>query len=117
MLAAVVYIACREIGVGKTLRDIAQGTNVKPKALSHSYRMLLTELDIKTPMLDFMRCIVKVANKMHLNERMTRKGMDIMQDAIRKEASAGKHPMRLAAAVLDISQPDNKDVIFIQRVM
>ena len=43
--------------------------------------------------------------------------MDIMVDAIRKEASAGKHPMGLAAAVLDISQPDNKDVILIQRVM
>ncbi|MGI8833827.1 MAG: hypothetical protein ACR2IS_14480 [Nitrososphaeraceae archaeon] len=99
------------------MKDIAQGTNVKPKALSHSYRILLTELDIKTPMLDSMRCIVKVANKMHLNERMTRKGMDIMQTAIRKEASAGKHPMGLAAAVLDISQLDNKDVIFIQRVM
>lgn len=107
MLAAVVYIACREIGVGKTLKDIAQGTNVKPKALSYSYRMLLTEPDIKTPMLDSMRCIVKVANKMHLNERMTRKGMDIMQIAIRKEASAGKHPMGIAAAVLYISQLDN----------
>jgi transcription initiation factor TFIIB len=38
MLAAAMYIACREIGVGKTLKDIARGTNVKPKSLSHSYR-------------------------------------------------------------------------------
>jgi len=103
MLAAAIYIACREIGVGKTLKDIARGTNVKPKSLSHSYRMLLTELDIKTPMLDPMRCVVKVANKMHLHERITRQGMDIMHTAIRKEASAGKNPMGLAAAVLYIS--------------
>jgi transcription initiation factor TFIIB len=65
--------------------------------------MLLTELDIKTPMLDPMRCVVKVANKMHLHERITRQGMDIMHTAIRKEASAGKNPMGLAAAVLYIS--------------
>src|ERR687897_947355 len=103
MLAAAIYIACREIGVGKTLKDITRGTNVKPKSLSHSYRMLLTELDIKTPMLDPMRCVVKVANKMHLHERITRQGMDIMHTAIRKEASAGKNPMGLAAAVLYIS--------------
>src|SRR5918993_3788890 len=103
MLAAAIYIACREIGVGKTLRDIAQGTNVKPQTLSQSYRILLTELDIKTPMLDPMRCVVKVANKMHLHERITRQGMDIMHTAIRKEASAGKNPMGLAAAVLYIS--------------
>jgi transcription initiation factor TFIIIB Brf1 subunit/transcription initiation factor TFIIB len=44
---------------------------------------------------------------MHLNERMTKKGMDIKQTAIRKEASAGKHPMGLAAAVLYITQLDN----------
>ena len=97
MLAAAIYIACREIEVGKTLKEIAQGTNVKPKTLSQSYRILLTELDIKTPMLDPMRCIAKVGNKMHLHERITRQGMDIMHTAIRKEASVGKNPMGLAA--------------------
>lgn len=102
-LADAVYISCRQAGVGKTLKDIAQGTNVKPKALSHSYRILLTELDIKTPMLDPMRCVAKVANKMHLHERITRQGMDIMHTAVRKETSAGKNPMGLAAAVLYIS--------------
>jgi transcription initiation factor TFIIB len=107
MLAAAIYIACREIGVGKTLRDIAQGTNVKSKTLSQSYRILLTELDIKTPMLDPMRCIAKVANKMQLSERITRQGMDIMHTAIREEASAGKNPMGLAAAVLYISYLNN----------
>jgi transcription initiation factor TFIIB len=84
------------------LKDIAQGSNIKPKIVSHSYRILLKELDIKTPMLDPMRCIVKVANKMQLDERITRQGMDIMHTAVRKEASAGKNPMGLAAAVLYI---------------
>jgi transcription initiation factor TFIIB len=102
-LAAAIYIACRQAGVGKTLRDIAQGTNVKPQTLSLSYRILLTELDIKTPMLDPLRCVAKVANKMKLNERITRQSLDIMHTAIRKEASAGKNPMGLAAAVLYIS--------------
>ena len=36
MLAASIYIACREIRVGKTLKDIAEGSNVKPKILSQS---------------------------------------------------------------------------------
>src|SRR5215217_7898108 len=107
MLAAAVYIACREMGVGKTLKDIAQGTNVKTQTLSQSYRILLTELDIKTPMLDPMRCIAKVANKMRLNERITRQAMDIMHEAIKKEASTGKDPMGLAAAILYISYLNN----------
>ena len=45
--------------------------------------------------------------QLHLNERMTRKGMDIMNTDIRKEASAGKHPMGLAAGFLYITQPDS----------
>jgi transcription initiation factor TFIIB len=107
MLAAAIYIACREIRVGKTLKDIAEGSNVKPKILSQSYRILLTELDIKTPMLDPMKCITKIASKMKLNERITRQAMSIMYEAIKKEATAGKDPMGLASAVLYIAYTNN----------
>jgi transcription initiation factor TFIIB len=78
-LLAAIYIACREIG--KTLKEIAEGSNVKSKTHSQSYRILITELDIKIPMLDPMKCIAKVANKMKLNERITRQAMDIMHQA------------------------------------
>jgi len=107
MLAAATYIACREIGVGKTLKDIAEGSNVKPKTLSQCYRTLLTELDIKTPMLDLMRCVAKVASRMQLNEMTSRQAMGIMHNAMKSEASTGKNPMGLAAAVLYISYHNN----------
>jgi transcription initiation factor TFIIB len=107
MLAAATYIACREIGVGKTLKDIAEGSNVKPKTLSQCYRTLLTELDIKTPMLDPMRCVAKVASRMQLNEMTSRQAMGIMHNAMKSEASTGKNPMGLAAAVLYISYHNN----------
>jgi transcription initiation factor TFIIIB Brf1 subunit/transcription initiation factor TFIIB len=76
----------------------------------HSLRAIvfcLQKLDIKTPMLDPMRCIAKVANKMKLNERITRQGMNIMHTTIRKETSAGKNPMGLALAVLYVSYLSN----------
>jgi transcription initiation factor TFIIB len=107
MLAAAIYIACRQLAVGKTLNEISQVSNVKPKVLSHSYRILLTELDIKTPMLDPVKCIAKVANKMDLNERITRQAMGIMHEAVKKEITAGKDPMGLAAAVLYLSCMDS----------
>lgn len=107
MLAAATYIACREIKVGKTLKDIAEGSNVKPKTLSQCYRTLLTELNIKTPLLDPMRCVAKVASRMQLNEKITRQAMGIMHNAMKNETSAGKNPMGLAAAVLYISYHNN----------
>ena len=58
-------------------------------------------------MLDPLRYVAKVANKLKLNERITRQSMDIMHTAIRKEASAGKNPMGLAVAVLYISYHNN----------
>jgi transcription initiation factor TFIIIB Brf1 subunit/transcription initiation factor TFIIB len=45
--------------------------------------------------------------QMHLNERMTKKVMDIKQTAIGKKQVLEKHPMGLAAAVLYITQLDN----------
>jgi transcription initiation factor TFIIB len=115
MLAAATYIACREIGVGKTLKDIAEGSNVKPKTLSQCYRTLLTELDIKTPMLDLMRCVAKVASRMQLNEMTSRQAMGIMHNAMKSEASTGKNPMGLAAAVLYISYHNNNIKNSVQR--
>jgi transcription initiation factor TFIIB len=50
-----------------------------------------------------MKCIVKVANKISLNEKTTRRAMSLMSQVTEKEISAGKDPMGLAATVIYIS--------------
>ena len=87
---AAIYIACREIGAGKTLKEIAEGSNVESKILSQSYHILLTELNIKIPMLDPMKCIAKVANKMKLNEEY--KISNGYYPSSHKERSDGERP-------------------------
>jgi transcription initiation factor TFIIB len=103
ILAAAIYIACREMGAARTLRDITEITNVKRKALSRSYRLLVLKLDIKVPSMDLMKCIVKIANKAKLSEKTQRMAMSTMNDLINKEIPAGKDPMSLAATVLYLS--------------
>jgi transcription initiation factor TFIIB len=103
ILAAATYIACREMGAARTLRDFTEITNVKRKALSRSYRLLVLKLDIKVPSIDLMKCIVKIANKAKLGEKVQRMAMSTMNDLINKEISAGKDPMGLAATVLYLS--------------
>lgn len=63
MLAAAAYIACREMGISKTLKDIAVATNILRKDLYRSYRLLIIELDLKIPSVDPAKCISKIANK------------------------------------------------------
>jgi transcription initiation factor TFIIB len=58
------------------------------------------ELDLKIPLVDPLKCIVKVANKATLSERTKRIAMEIMRDVTKSGISAGKDPMGLAASVL-----------------
>ena len=100
VLDAALYIACRELGIPKTLKEIAGANNIKRKALAKSYRLLISELDIKIPIVDPTKCIVKVANKANLNEKTKRNAVDIIYQLNKKGISAGKDPMGVAATVL-----------------
>ena len=104
VLAAAIYIACREMGISRTLKDIASYSNVKFKEVAKSYRLLCIELDLKVPIVDPMKYIVKVANKANLSEKTKRQAAEIMNNIITKrEISTGKNPMGLAASVLYMS--------------
>jgi transcription initiation factor TFIIB len=103
VLAAAIYIACREMGISRTLKDIAVHSNVKFKEVAKSYRLLCIELDLKVPMVDPMKYIAKVANKANLSERTKREAAGIMNNITKREISVGKNPMGLAASVLYMS--------------
>ena len=57
------------MGISRTIKDIATISNIRRKELARIYRILVFELDIKIPIVDPMKCIVKVANKANLNEK------------------------------------------------
>jgi transcription initiation factor TFIIB len=103
ILAAAIYAACREMGASRSLIDVANATNVKRKAISRSYRIIVLALDIKVPLVDPMKCITKIANKLKLSQKSTRAAMGTMKDLVGKEITAGKLPMGIAATVLYMS--------------
>jgi transcription initiation factor TFIIB len=103
LIAAAIYAGCREMETPWTLKDIAAASNVKRKDIARNYRMLLFELNLKIPNADPIKCIVKVANRANLTENTKREAIAIMKDVAKKEISAGKDPMGLAATVLYLS--------------
>ena len=103
VLAAAVYIVYRELGISKTMKDIAAGSNLKRKDIARTYRQLVLELDYKVPNMDPIKCIAKVANKTNLSEKTKRQALNIMNKVTENEISAGKDPMGLAATVLYMS--------------
>ena len=106
-MAASAYIACREVEIPRTLRDIAAASNIKRKHLTKAYRFLLIELDLKVPLVDQMKCIAKVANIANLSEKTKRQAISIMNEVRKKDEilllSAGKNPMGFAATILYLS--------------
>jgi transcription initiation factor TFIIB len=103
ILAAAVYIACREMGISRTLKDMSVYSNVKLKEVARSYRLLYLELDLKIPTVNPMKYIARVANKANLSEKTKRQAAEIMNNVIKREISTGKDPMGLAASVLYVS--------------
>ena len=111
MLAAALYIVCREMGTSITLKDIAAASNLTYKDISRNYSVLVFELDIKIPLVDPMKCIVKVANKLGVNEKTKKQAMNIMSEVVKREMTPGKVPMGLAGSVLYLSSQLTGEVI------
>ena len=109
VLAATSYIVCREMGISRTLKDIAIAADVRPKDLSRTYRLLVFELDLKVPTIDPMKAIARIANKAELKEITKRQAINIMYEVIKRELSAGKDPMGLAASVLYLASHMTRD--------
>ena len=103
ILSAAIYIACREMGAVRSLKDVGEITDVKRKVVSRSYRILIQQLEMIIPVIDPTKCIAMIANKAKLSEKSKRMAIDTMKDFTNTDASAGKRPMGLAATILYLS--------------
>ena len=110
-LVACLYISCRELGVSRTIDELAEESNISRKAIAKIYRDIVFHLGRKIPEINCFQCIEKIANKIQLSERTIRHARDLMKKALKLEFSAGKDPMGFAGAVLYVSlQMEGKTV-------
>ena len=103
VLAAALYVACRESGTPRTLNDMSRQINVKRKDISRCYRLLLRELDLNMPVVNPIICTSRIASEAGLSEKVKRRALTILKNANEMEITAGKDPMGLAAAALYLS--------------
>jgi len=103
LIAATLYLACRDTGTPRTLSEVAHQINVKKKDVSRCYRLLVNELDLTMPVLDPIKCMSRIASQAGLSEKIKRKALTILEKANEMEITAGKDPMGLAAAALYLS--------------
>ena len=100
VLSASIYVAARQSGVPRTLDEISEISNVKLKHAARSYRRIVTQLDIKAPIIDSSKYIMKVANKLGFDEKIKRKALELMGQAQKKNILLGKDPVSMATSIL-----------------
>lgn len=100
MIAASLYAACRDAETPRTLKEIADASNVKRKDVARCYRLLFRELDLKMPVADSILCISRISSKLDIPEKTRRTASKIIQEAQTSKESAGKSPMGIAATAL-----------------
>jgi transcription initiation factor TFIIB len=103
MIAASLYAACRDTETPRTLKDVADAANVKRKDIARCYRLLHHELELKMPVVDSIQCIARISSKLEITEKTKRYAIRVLQEAQKREESAGKDPMGLAASALYLS--------------
>jgi transcription initiation factor TFIIB len=102
LVAAAVYIACREAEAPRPLHDIAAIGNVKRRILAKYCRILMNKLYLNLPTIDPSKCIVKLADMINANEKAKRLASVMMNEIVNKGISAGKNPMSIAGSILYI---------------
>lgn len=100
VLAASIYVAARQSGVLRTLDDISEISDIKPGEVARSYRRIISELDIKVPLIDPKKYIVKVANNLNFDEKIKRRALELMERAQKKNLIVGKDPISMAASII-----------------
>jgi transcription initiation factor TFIIB len=111
MLAAAVYGACRKMETPRTIKDIATISNIKRKHITRCYSLIVLELNIDIPVVDPMRCVATVANKLKISKKTKQQALNIMKEVVNKKISAGKEPMALAASALYASSINTDEKI------
>jgi transcription initiation factor TFIIB len=98
--AASLYAAFRDTETPRTLKDIAAVENLNRKAVARDYRILLREMDLSMPVADAAKNVTRIASRVGLSEKATRRAIEIVRMTEEREISAGKSPMGLAASAL-----------------
>jgi len=108
--AAVIYLACKQCAVVRSLEEIIEGTTPKKEAkakiklASRYYRTFMMELGTVTaPVVTMDKYISKIANMTNTDTRVERLALEIAEKTKNRSISDGKAPNGIAAAYLYVS--------------
>ena len=111
VMAASVYVACRENGIPWALDEVADTLNITKKKLSNCYRIMIDRLDIKPELANPMDCLSKFCSILGVKEKTKRCALDILTQANSKRVLSGSKPAVICAGALYLACIANNENI------
>lgn len=107
-VAASIYLACKERMIPRTIDEVCRAAGADRPFVTHCYKILIGEMHIEPPVTDPFRNIAKISAKAGIDERVSRRAMEILSSVASHTAIMGKNPLVLAAAALYFATAENK---------
>jgi transcription initiation factor TFIIB len=101
--AAVLYAACRQCNVPRTLEEISNIAHMKKKEIGRNYRNISRKLELKLLPTTPQDYISRFCSRLNLSNDVQVKTIDILKSASKSELTSGRGPTGLAAAALYIA--------------
>ncbi len=110
LVAACLCMACRRLGLPRSIDEISQYTKASRKEVARCFRLIARELKIKLPIADPKMYVPRIVEQLKLSGEVLRQALQILDEAKRKGLTAGKDPAGLAAAAVYIASLLKGDV-------
>ena len=101
--AAVLYAACRQCNVPRTLEEISNIAQIKKKEIGRNYRDISRKLQLRLLPTSPQDYISRFCSELKLSNDVQVKTIEILNQAAKKELTSGRGPTGLASAALYIA--------------
>lgn len=101
--AAVLYAACRQCNVPRTLEEISKVSQIKKKEVGRNYRKISRKLKLKILPTTPQDYISRFCSHLNLSNDVQIKATDILKKASSEELTSGRGPTGMAAAAMYIA--------------
>jgi transcription initiation factor TFIIB len=101
--AAVLYAACRQCNVPRTLEEISKVADMPKKEVGRNYRNISRKLELKLLSTSPQDYISRFSSQLSLSTDVQAMTIEILKKAASKELTSGRSPTGLAAAALYIA--------------
>ena len=101
--AAVLYAACRQCNVPRTLEEISRIANLPKKEIGRNYRNISRKLDLKLLPTKPQDYVSRFCSQLKLSNNVHAKTSEILRKSTSIELTSGRGPTGMAAAALYIA--------------